>query len=223
MAIPCLIGGQAKFLSDEDIRKVHCAVLSVLEEVGVRVDYRPALELFRDSGCRVGFDKRIVHVPEHLLRKALATAPSRFTLRGKSPEWDVPVDLDRVYTIGGSCALDVLDLEGVRRRATLQDLVDLTRLQDGLENLHIMHSLVVPQDIEQRGRPPGRYPGAAQGTASADAGARAGGLSGDDGESRECMGRDTSLNSPQMARPLGPPSRPRGSPATGTSRMSHLR
>lgn len=151
MAIPNLTGGQLKVLSDDGIHRVHQAVLAALADIGVRVDYRPALELFHQHGCRVDFEKRIVRIPEAVLTKALATAPSSFTLHGKTPEWDVPVDLDRIYTIGGSCALDVLDLEGVRRKATLQDLVDLTRLQDALENLHIMHSLVVPQDIEQRG------------------------------------------------------------------------
>jgi len=151
MAIPYLTGGQLQVLSDDDIRQVHAATLEVLAEVGVRVDYRPALELFRDHGCPVDFDRRIVQVPEHVLTRALASAPSRFTLHGKTREWDVPVDLERIYTIGGSCALEVLDLEGQRRRATLQDLVDLTRLQDALENLHIMHSLVVPQDIPQPG------------------------------------------------------------------------
>jgi len=146
-----LTGGQLEVLSEDDIAKVHAATLTALAEVGVRVEYPPALALFRDHGCRVDFDRRIVFIPEHLLRQALATAPSHFTLCGSSPEWDVSVDLDRIYTIGGSCALEVLDLEGVRRRATLQDLVDLTRLQDALENLHIMHSLVVPQDIPQPG------------------------------------------------------------------------
>jgi trimethylamine--corrinoid protein Co-methyltransferase len=151
MAIPYLTGGQLRFLSEDDIQRVHLAVLAVLEETGVRVEYRPALELFRDHGCRVDFEKRLVFIPEHVLSKALATAPSSFTLYAKSREWDVAVDTDRIYTIGGSCALEVLDLDGVRRTATLQDLVDLTRLQDGLENLHIMHSLVVPQDIPQPG------------------------------------------------------------------------
>jgi trimethylamine--corrinoid protein Co-methyltransferase len=151
MAIPYLTGGQLRVLSEEDIRRVHLAVLAVLEETGVRVEYRPAIELFRDHGCRVDFDKRLVFISEHVLRKALATAPSSFTLYAKSREWDVAVDTDRIYTIGGSCALAVLDLDGLRRPAALQDLVDLTRLQDGLENLHIMHSLVVPQDIPQPG------------------------------------------------------------------------
>lgn len=151
MAIPYLAGARLKVLSEDDIRKVHFAVLEVLAEVGVRVEYRPALELFRDSGARVDFEKRLVSIPEHLLRKALSTAPSAFILYAKSREWDIHVDLDRIYTIGGSCALEVLDLDGVRRKATLKDLADLTRLQDALENLHIMHSLVVPQDIPQPG------------------------------------------------------------------------
>lgn len=151
MAIHRLIGGQLKILSDDNIKQIHYAVLHALEHIGVQVEYKPALELFRDHGCRVDFEKKRVYITEDLLRKALATAPSQFTLHGKTPEFDVPVTLDRVYTIGGSCALDVIGLDGIRRRATLQDLVDLTRLQDSLENLHIMHSLVVPQDIPQQG------------------------------------------------------------------------
>jgi trimethylamine--corrinoid protein Co-methyltransferase len=146
-----LTGGQLRLLSEDDIGKVHSAVLAALAEVGVRVEYPPALALFRDQGCPVDFDRRTVCIPEEVLRRALATAPSQFTLFGRSPEWDVNVDLDSIYTIGGSCALEVLDLDGVRRRAALVDLVDLTRLQDALENLHIMHSLVVPQDIPQPG------------------------------------------------------------------------
>ena len=122
MAIPYLTGGQLRLLSEEDIGKVHAGVLTVLEETGVRVQYRPALALFRDHGCRVDFEKRLVFIPEHVLHKALSTAPSSFTLYGKSREWDVEVDTDRIYTIGGSCALQVLDLDGLRRTATLQDL-----------------------------------------------------------------------------------------------------
>lgn len=151
MPIRPLKGGQLKVLSDDQIKDIHFAMLEVLNEVGVRVEYRPALELFRDAGCPVDFDAHIVRVPEHVLRKALASAPSRFTLCGKTPEYDVRVDTENVYTIGGSSALWVLDLDGQRRPATLQDLVDLTRLQDALENLHICHALVVPQDIPQPG------------------------------------------------------------------------
>ncbi|MHC5034110.1 MAG: trimethylamine methyltransferase family protein [Planctomycetota bacterium] len=151
MAIPILRGGQLEVLSDEGIQDIHSAVLRVLSEVGVRMEYAPALQTMADAGCQVDFDSRVVKVPEHVLSAALATAPSEFTLAGQQPEFDIPVDLERIYTIGGSSALYVLDLEGVRRPSALADLVDLTRLQDALENLHIMHAIVVPQDIPQPG------------------------------------------------------------------------
>jgi len=151
MPIDQLRCGQYKVLSDSDLHDIHIATLEILEEVGVRVEYRPALELMADSGCKVDFDSRIVQIPEHILRRALSTAPSFFTLCGKKPEFDVKVDTQRIYTIGGSSALFVLDLDGNRHPATRKDLVELTRLQDALENLHIMHAIVVPQDIEQEG------------------------------------------------------------------------
>ncbi len=151
MPIRGLKGGQYKVLTDDQIHDIHIATLQILEEVGVRVEYKPALEIFRDHGCEVDFKERIVKIPGHILNKALANCPSRFTLYGRTPEFDVKVDTQNVYTIGGSSALYVLELDGKRRLATLKDLEDLTRLQDTLENLHIMHAIVIPQDIPQEG------------------------------------------------------------------------
>ncbi len=151
MAMARLTGGQLKFLSDDQIRQVHGAVLRVMQEVGVRMAHEPALKVMADAGCHVDFDKRIVRTPEHVLNRALADAPSQFTLHGQRAEHDLVVNTDNIYTIGGSSALFVLDLEGRRHPATLEDLIDLTRLQDGLANLHVMHGIVNPQDIPQPG------------------------------------------------------------------------
>ncbi len=140
-----------EFLSADQIQSLHQAVLSVLGEVGVRVLYRPALEIFASSGCRVDFTTQTVYIPEQVLAKALASAPSTFTLAGQSLEENISVDLENVYTIAGSSAIYVLDLDGVRRPATLQDLADFTRLIDSLEMADIMHAMVVPQDISQVG------------------------------------------------------------------------
>ena len=151
MAIRELQGGQLKYLSDDDMEKINLAVIEIMEDVGVQVNYKPALEIMHENGCRVDFDTMVVKTPEHVLRKCLSTAPSRFTLYAKDPAYDVRVDQRNVYTIGGSSALYVLGLDGVRRPATLKDLNDLMRLEDSLENLHIMHAIVNPQDIPQEG------------------------------------------------------------------------
>jgi trimethylamine--corrinoid protein Co-methyltransferase len=151
MAVRELRGGQLAFLNPDGIDSIKSAVLEVLDEVGVRMDHRPALEMLEAAGCRVDFTKNTVRIPEHVLRRCLASAPSRFTLFARDPAWDVRVDRRNVYTIGGSSALNVVDLDGVRRPATLKDLAELTRLQDALENLHVMHGIVNPQDIPQEG------------------------------------------------------------------------
>ncbi|MBN1421931.1 MAG: trimethylamine methyltransferase family protein [Planctomycetes bacterium] len=151
MAFPRLRCRQYRVLDDDAIRRIHVAVLEVLAEVGVFIEYEPGLRILADAGCPVDFGARRARIPEHVLRRALATAPSRFTLHGLLPEFDVPVDTESIWTIGGSSALFVLDLDGVRRTATMRDLEDLTRIQDALPNLHIMHGIVNPQDIPQEG------------------------------------------------------------------------
>ncbi|MEW5814408.1 MAG: trimethylamine methyltransferase family protein [Spirochaetota bacterium] len=151
MAIRELKGGQLRYMSEEDMDRIHSAVLEVMNDVGVKVAHKPALEIMKEHGCKVDFEKMTVRIPEYVLRKCLSTAPSSFTLYARDPRFDVRLNQRNVYTIGGSSALFVLDLDGVRRPATLKDLEDLTRLQDALENLHIMHGLVNPQDIPQAG------------------------------------------------------------------------
>ncbi len=140
-----------QFLSQPQIETLHQAVLQVLWKTGVRVEWRPALEIYSSAGCRVDFNTQIVQIPEQTLEQALHTAPSVFSLYGSGSENEIHVTLEDIYTIAGSSALNVLDLEGVHRPATLQDLADFTRLIDGLENANIMHAMVVPQDIPQAG------------------------------------------------------------------------
>jgi trimethylamine---corrinoid protein Co-methyltransferase len=140
-----------EFLSPDQIQAVHQAVLRVLVETGVRMDWRPALEILASAGCPVDFERRIARIPEDVLQRALATAPSAFTLHALDPRHNVSVSLEDVYTIAGSSALNVLDLQGQHRPALLQDLEDFTRLIDSLEMADIMHAMVIPQDIPQVG------------------------------------------------------------------------
>lgn len=144
-------GGLLKYIREDDLEQMRFAIVELLAEVGVRMEYKPALELLADHGAEVDWEHSVVRINQGLLEKALLTAPSRFTLWGKNPDWGIKVDLDRVYTIGGSCALAVLDLDGVHRPAVRDDLVQLTRLLEEMPNLDIMHQIVVPSDVPELG------------------------------------------------------------------------
>lgn len=151
MPFRSLKGRWLKFLADDQMRDLHQAILEVLSEVGVRVEWQPALDVYADAGCHVEVSTRRVQIPEPVLNRALQSAPSTFMLYGKQSEHDVRVTLDDVYTVAGSSALYVLDLEGQRRPSTIQDLADFTRLIDALEQAHIMHAMVIPQELPQAG------------------------------------------------------------------------
>ncbi|HEB33269.1 MAG TPA: hypothetical protein ENI15_20720 [Spirochaetes bacterium] len=145
-------GGQTKVLSGDQIIDLHAATVEILEEIGIKVLHNDALEIMEGNGCIVDFDKKIVKVPEDVLMKFVEKAPSEIMLCGRDPKYDVKLDAsDNVYVMGGAGALHVIDLEGNYRPSTLQDLKDLTRLEDTLENMDIAHFLVTPQDIPQVG------------------------------------------------------------------------
>ena len=67
MPIRSLKGNRLKFLTDDQVHELHQAVLEVLWEVSVRVEWRPALDVFADAGCRVEPDTNSVRIPEHVL------------------------------------------------------------------------------------------------------------------------------------------------------------
>ncbi|KKM00515.1 hypothetical protein LCGC14_1803660 [marine sediment metagenome] len=145
-------GGQTKVLSGDQIIDLHAATVEILEEIGIKVLHNDALEIMEGNGCIVDHDKKIVKVPEDVLMKFVEKAPSEIMLCGRDPKYDVRLDAsDNVYVMGGAGALHVIDLEGNYRPSTLQDLRDLTRLEDTLENMDIAHFLVTPQDIPQDG------------------------------------------------------------------------
>ncbi|HTP00359.1 MAG TPA: trimethylamine methyltransferase family protein [Anaerolineales bacterium] len=140
-----------EFLSQDQLDALHASVARILQEVGVRVEWQPALEVFDAHGCQVDFASRVVQIPADVLAKALSTCPSAFILHGRDEAHDIHVTLEDVYTIAGSSALSVLDLDGGHRPSTLRDLADFTRLIDALPMADIMHAMVVPQDIPQEG------------------------------------------------------------------------
>jgi trimethylamine--corrinoid protein Co-methyltransferase len=147
-----LKGGQLKVLDDSQIKSLHSATVELLMDVGVKLLHDEALEIMKSKGCSVDFKRKIVRIPEEVLMKQVGKAPSDIVLYGRDPKYDIKLGAyGDVYVMGGAGALHVIDLDGHHRPSTLQDLRDLTRLEDTLENMDIAHFLVTPQDIPQDG------------------------------------------------------------------------
>lgn len=141
-----LVGGQYKPLTDEKVKRIHEASLSILKHTGIQVQDTEALRLFKDAGAEV--DGSSVRLSSSLIEDSIAKAPSRIVLAARDPENDLFLEDARVYIGTGGAALQVLDLEtGKIRKAVLQDVVNSARIVDVLDNIHFYLIPVYPTDL----------------------------------------------------------------------------
>jgi trimethylamine--corrinoid protein Co-methyltransferase len=143
-----LLGGRYKPLSDEDIRRIHQASLEVLERIGIEVMPSECREIFRQSGARVEDENNRVYIPASMVEDALDTAQNEVVLYGRDPKHKMKLGAARVYMGTGGAAVNVLDLSsGHARESTLDDVAQLGRLVDALDNIHFYLRPCVARDI----------------------------------------------------------------------------
>ena len=144
-----LLAGAAnfRFLSERDCEKVHEASVEVLQERGIFFGSEKAREVLRDHGCWED-DDGCTHLPRNLVEDSLRAIPSEFIHRGRTPEDDLPIARDQVYASNFGEGIRILDLETrERRETTKQDAVDIARVVDALDNIHIYNRAIAPHDV----------------------------------------------------------------------------
>ncbi|MEJ5226045.1 MAG: trimethylamine methyltransferase family protein, partial [Anaerolineales bacterium] len=122
--------------SPEDVRRLHAATLDVIETVGVRFPSARAQEIWASHGAQVDKASGIVKVPAHLIEKALQSAPPAYSLAARDPTQDLPLDGEHVWVGTDGCGVEIIDLfSGERRRSRLQDVEEIARVADALEEV----------------------------------------------------------------------------------------
>jgi trimethylamine--corrinoid protein Co-methyltransferase len=112
------------------------AALLVLERTGVRVLSERALAVFAEHGAVVDRERLIVHLPEHLVRGALASAPRPFPLDSRDGSCDLDLASGATYMTSDGCGVEVIDWRtGRRRMSTKNDLGDATRMLDYVSSI----------------------------------------------------------------------------------------
>lgn len=144
-----LDGGLYQPFDASDIRKVHRAVVRIMSETGVTVHNERAFQLFKDRGIPTDDDKQLVFIPESFLEDCIDAAPSDLILHGRGkPENNIYVGGKRVHFGSGGTALNVLDLDsGEKRPSTLEDVQNVSKLLDGLDNVHFQVIPVFPNEL----------------------------------------------------------------------------
>ena len=133
-------------LSEEQVRTIHEASMDVIEEVGVEFRCEDAIAMWRAAGASV--DGVRVRIDRELLMDLVGTAPSSYTMVARDRSFDATVGDGRTIFTPSYGAPYVLDLDGVRRPASLDDFRNFTKLNHLSPALHMSGGVVCePMDV----------------------------------------------------------------------------
>ena len=133
-------------LDDEQVQRIHDASMDIIEEVGIEFRCDDAIGMWRAAGADV--DGVTVRIDREHLMSLVGTAPSSYTMVARDPAHTVTVGDGRTIFTPSYGAPYVLDLDGVRRPATLQDFRDFTKLNHLSPALHMSGGVVCePMDV----------------------------------------------------------------------------
>ncbi|KPK90935.1 MAG: hypothetical protein AMJ88_15030 [Anaerolineae bacterium SM23_ 63] len=123
-------------LTKGEIRQLHSATLEVIESVGVRFPLPEALNLLEDHGARVNRDTMVAQIPGDIIETYIAKAPPNYTLAAVNPDLDLQLDGNHSYLGTDGCGVEIIDIfSGERRRSTKQDVSDVARVADFLDEI----------------------------------------------------------------------------------------
>jgi trimethylamine--corrinoid protein Co-methyltransferase len=141
-------------LTQDQVRWIHEASLTILERVGVEVPHAEVLARFADSGSQVDLKTKRVRIAADLVSRSLQQAGKQFTLYGR----DLPRHADfgqgkRIYNSTGGQAFWVDSVGGERRQTTLSDVATAASFCDGLKYIDIVGAMADPPGIPGCYRP----------------------------------------------------------------------
>jgi trimethylamine--corrinoid protein Co-methyltransferase len=133
-------------LSRERCSTIHRASLAVLERTGVEVQEPSAVELFEAAGCVV--DGRRVRIPADLVERTLESTPRSVRIHDRNGSTAMVLEDCNVYFGTGSDTPNVVDpVTGLRRPCVLEDIVNVTRVVDALDNLSFAMCSGIASDV----------------------------------------------------------------------------
>ena len=142
-----LEGGRYKPLTENELERIHEAVLTVLETIGFANAIPSCIEALVGAGAILGGDGRL-RFPRRLVLATVKNAARHFTLSGQDPRHDMVIQGTKVHYGTAGAAVHLVDVEKREyRESLLQDIYDAARLVEGLDNIHFFQRPMVPRDI----------------------------------------------------------------------------
>lgn len=145
-----LNGGFYKPLTEEGISHIHNTSMDVFEQVGVKIAYKPVLDLWKKAGAEVDEKNMIAKIDRNLVMKCVETAPKEITLCGRDPKHDLILSGTRTHMGTGGTALNILDVyTGERRPTNIRDVAASARVVDACDDIDFFVITCFPCELQK--------------------------------------------------------------------------
>ena len=125
-----------ELISADQVETIHATSLTVLRDIGLRVDSAVALDLLAGAGADVDRGSGRVRFDPALVEEMLTGIPSEFTIHARNPDKTVRVGGNSL-TFATVCGPSfVSDIDRGRRAGTLEDMRNFVRLSASLNVFH---------------------------------------------------------------------------------------
>ena len=130
------------------VERIVAEAYDLLWDPGVVVHRENALQLLADGGATVDFDKKIAKMPQHMIDKALKTAPANVDIYNLKGELRMRLGQDNVYFYPGATALQIIDPVTDEYRPPLtEDLVRFIQVVEGLPQIDAQAGSLLCADV----------------------------------------------------------------------------
>lgn len=137
-----------KVLSDQEIVQIHEASIDILENTGVMIHSKRALDLLNSRGANVDYDKKLVKISGKMVESCLRTIPKTIDLYDRNGNKYLTLGDGVPKCASGHNAIFIIDAEtNERRNSTVKDVENFALISDKLEDIDIVGVPVMPQDV----------------------------------------------------------------------------
>ena len=154
-----------RVLNPDAMERIHQAALTILDEVGMRIDSDTALDYLEEAGGRIDRDTRQVKFPKPLVQSCVDKMKRDYQDAGRIPakmavryshirfrQERHKIHPDFTTSAGGFCT-SIYDLEGNRRKAGLDDVRRAIHMVNRLADIDYTGLPVSDQDTPYEIRP----------------------------------------------------------------------
>ncbi len=143
---PGMSSGRYQPLTATDMDKINEAVMTALSTIGLAQAIPSCVEAVTKAGGTYK-DGRLLF-PRALVEDVLGYCAKELVLYGQDPKHDIEVSGSKVYFGTAGAAVHIVDIEGREYRdSTLDDLYNMARLVDKMDNIHYFQRCLVARDV----------------------------------------------------------------------------